>query len=252
MRSIERGPFQGPIVAESGNGLAVLKSGLWVETVVALVTAPATAVSFGGYKPVETHASTLLPDHLRGAILELRRSTSGPPPLPRFPRGRLVAWNSKGKLIPQSFTPGPPLAFAAPVRSWSKGAAAQRGICDVSVSGMGGLELQSAGVVSEIEPHTDVRGRELLNCAHFYYMLNGKWPLEAFVLLDAAHPGATPARLPGMRPLSRHPGVFIGPGPESKELARRIPSAWLLVAEGENTSQRLRMLEHLHATLHLQ
>ncbi|MFZ2050703.1 MAG: hypothetical protein WB698_05855 [Solirubrobacteraceae bacterium] len=119
------------------------------------------------------------------------------------------------------------------------------------MSGVARIELQSGGVVSQIEPHTDVRGRELLNCAHSYYMLNGQWPLEAYVLLDAVHPGAAPASLPGMRPLARRRGVFIGPGPEHEELARRILGAWLVVAEGENTSQRLRLLEHLHVALRL-
>jgi hypothetical protein len=250
-RSIERGPFQGPIVAESGNGLAVLTSGPWVETVVALVTAPVAAVSFKGYKQIETHASTLLPDHLRGVILELRGSASKPLPLPRFPRGHLVAWNRSGKSMPQTFGVGPPLAFGAPVRSWSNGAPARRGVCNISVSGVAKLALQSGGVVSQIEPHTDVRGRELLNCAHSYYMLNGQWPLEAYVLLDAAHPGTTPASFPGMRPLARRRGVFIGPGLQREELARRILGAWLVVAEGEDTSQRLRLLEHLHVALHL-
>jgi hypothetical protein len=71
------------------------------------------------------------------------------------------------------------------------------------------------------------------------------------MLLDAAHPGATPASLLGMRLLAGHRGVFIGPGSESGELARRIPGAWLLVSQGANISQRLTLLEHPHATLHL-
>jgi hypothetical protein len=34
-------------------------------------------------------------------------------------------------------------------------------------------------------------------------------------------------------------------------IARRIPGAWLVVANGENLQQRLILLEHLHATVHL-
>jgi hypothetical protein len=71
------------------------------------------------------------------------------------------------------------------------------------------------------------------------------------MLLDAAHPGVTPAPLPGMQPLVGHSGVFIGPGPESGELARRIPGAWLVVADGEDLAQRLVLLEHLQAKVNL-
>lgn len=242
-------------MAESGNGFVVLQGqGLWVSTVIALVRAPVVAVSFKGYKQIATHANTMLPDHLRGAIIELRDGSMSGPLLkpPRFPRGSLIAWSKAGKPIAQTFTPGPPLAFEVPVRSWSNAAPARRGVCGISVSGIAGLELRSGGVVSELTPHADVLGKEFLNCAHSYYLLDEKWPLDAYVLLDAAHPGATPAPLPGMRPLTGHRGVFIGPGPESGELARRIPGAWLVISAGEGTSQRLRLLEHLHVTLHLQ
>lgn len=251
--STERGPFQGPIVAESGRGLAVLKeSGPWVSMVVVLVKAPVAAVSLRGYKQIATHASALLPDHLRGAVVELRGRASGHPlRFPRFPHGHLIAWSRRGEPIPQTFALGPPLTFGVPVRTWSNGAPAQRGVCNVSVKGIAGLEQPSGGVVSEIAPHIDVLSREFLNCAHSYYLLNGKWPLEAYVLLDAARPGVTPARLPGMRPLDGPHGVFVGPGPEDDELARRVAGAWLVVAEGEDSAQRLALLDHLHVTLHL-
>ncbi len=249
--SIE-GPFQGPIVAEAGNPLAFWKGGsLWVKRVVVLTTAQVAAVSYQGYKPIGTHASKLLPDHLRGALIELRGRASKPLAAAHFPKGHLIAWSRSGKPIPQTFTKGRPLAFGVPVRSWSNSAPAQHGVCGISVTGVPGLELQSGGVISEIEPHADVLGREYLDCAHSYYELNGKWPLDAYMLLDAAHPGTTPASLPGMRPFARHSGVLIGPGPGSGELARRIPGAWLVVTAGEGISQRLMLLEHLHATLHL-
>jgi hypothetical protein len=251
-RASEGQTFQGPIVAESGNGLVALKGGgTWISTVVVLVSAPVAAVSFEGHKRIATHASALLPDHLRGAIVELRGPKADPLRLPRFPRGHLIAESRSGKQIPQTFTKGRPLAFEVSVRSWSNGAPVPRGVCGMSVSGVPGLELQSGGVVSAIEPHTDLRGREFLDCAHSYYLLNQKWPLDAYMLLDAAHPGATPAPLPGMQPLAGHRGVFIGPGPDNGELARRIPGAWLAVTAGESFSQRLMLLKHLHATLHL-
>lgn len=214
---------------------------------VALVEAPVAAVSFKGYPRIATHASALLPDHLRGAIIKL----SKPLRSPRFPLGHLIAWNRSGKPIPQTFTKGRALTFEMPVRGWSNGAPAPRGVCEIDVSGVRGLEPQSGGVVNEVEPHADVLGREFLDCAHSYYLLNQSWPLDAYVLLDAAHPGVTPAPLPGMRPLAGHRGVFIGPGPDNGELARPIPGAWLVVTAGEGISRRLMLLKHLHATLHL-
>jgi hypothetical protein len=254
-RSIAGGPFRGPIVAETGNQIAVIDgvSGPVVMRVVALTTAQVAAVSFRGHKRIATHASALLPDHLRSAIVELRGRFSGHPLwLPRFPRGHLIAWSRSGKPVPQTYALGPPLTFGTSVLSWSNGTPAQRGVCGISASGFAGLEQRSGGVVSEITPHVDLLGREFLNCANSFYLLNRKWPLEAYVLLDAAHPGATPAPLPGMQPLAGRRGVFIGPGPVSGEVARRIPGAWLVVSAGEDTAQRLTLLEHLRTTLHLQ
>ncbi len=242
-----RGSLQGPILVESGHRIAFLEKRRWVSGVVALVQPRVAAVSFQGYGRIATRTSALLPDHLRGAVIRL----SSPLRSPGFPLGNLIAWSGSGKRIPQTFTKGRSLTFGMPVRRWSNGIPAPRGVCEISVRGVGGLEPQSGGVVSEVEPHADVLGREFLDCAHSYYLLNQKWPLDAYVLLDAAHPGTTPAPLPGMRPLAQHRGVFIGPDPESGELARRVPGAWLVVAAGEGVSQRLVLLKHLHATLHL-
>lgn len=251
-RSVTEGPFQGPIVAESGERIAVLKDdGLWVKTVVALVTAPVVAVSFKGYKPIATHADALLPNHLRGAIIKLRSRSYKPPSLPHFPSGHLIAWGRNGRPISQKFTQGHSLTFGMPVRSWSNGAPARRGVCNIGASGLTGLKLQSGAVASEVRPHADELGKEFVNCAHSYYLLHGKWPLEAYVLLDAAHPGATPASLPGMVPLQSYRGVFVGPGASDMELARRIPGAWVLVSEGKDLQQRLSLLEHLHVMLHI-
>jgi hypothetical protein len=244
---LKKGRSRGRSWSSRGTELRFLERRRWVSGVVALVQPRVAAVSFQGYGRIATRTSALLPDHLRGAVIRL----SSPLRSPGFPLGDLIAWSGSGKRIPQTFTKGRSLTFGMPVRRWSNGIPAPRGVCEISVSGVGGLEPQSGGVVSEVEPHADVLGREFLDCAHFYYLLNQKWPLDAYVLLDAANPGATPAPLPGMRPLAQHRGVFIGPDPESGELARRIPGAWLVVAAGEGVSQRLMLLRHLHVTLRL-
>lgn len=61
--------------------------------------------------------------------------------------------------------------------------------------------------MTTVKPHPDVRGREFVGCADTTYLL-GNRPLIAGVLLDAAHPGSTPASLPAMRPLAGHLGIF--------------------------------------------
>jgi hypothetical protein len=83
-------------------------------------------------------------------------------------------------------------------------------------------------------------------------------PLVASVLLDAGHPGGTPTSLPGMKSLPAHPGVFEalggaigGLGDNGHILVRRTPRALLVVADGNGNAQRLALLEHMRATVHL-
>jgi hypothetical protein len=52
-----------------------------------------------------------------------------------------------------------------------------------------------------------------------------------------------------MEPLARHAGFFQVPVAQGEAVARRIPSAWLIVARGSGIAQRLLVLEHLHATV---
>jgi hypothetical protein len=105
-------------------------------------------------------------------------------------------------------------------------------------------------MMTAVRPHKNVRGREFVDCVQVSYLFGG-WPLEVNVLLDGAHPGATPAPLPALRALVGHRGVFEGPGLEAETVARRIPGAWILVARGESLKQRLAALEHLSITLRL-
>jgi hypothetical protein len=104
--------------------------------------------------------------------------------------------------------------------------------------------------MTAVRPHADVRGREFVGCVDTSYLLDG-WPIEASVLLDAEHPGPSPAALPGVRPLRGHAGMFHGPGVEGEAVARRISGGWLVVDKGENLVQRLALLEHLRATVHV-
>jgi hypothetical protein len=257
--------FQGPIVIEHWSGRQSFtsngksSSSRAVKEAIVLTTSEVAAVSLEGRAPIETHAESVLPDQLRAVVVELRgesrrreRGLFGemvPAPLP-FPRSHFTALSSKGEPIPQTRAPGPPLEFHVPSRRWGRSQPAPQGACGVMVGGFAGLTFEGGGVMTAVRPHTDVRGQEFVDCVKTTYML-GNWPLEADVLLDAAHPGSTPAPLPAMRPLAGHPGVFQGPGVEGETVARRIPGAWLLVAKGRGLEQRLTLLEHLRVTMYL-
>ncbi len=102
--------------------------------------------------------------------------------------------------------------------------------------------------MTALSPRPDVRGREFVDCIRTSYILD-RWPIEANILLDAAHPGASPGPLLATRPLPGHAGVVQGPGVEGDTLARRIPGAWLVVGQGADDQQRLELLEHLRTTI---
>jgi hypothetical protein len=252
--------FDGPIVAEGTQPhVFVVGRGAPARVVIVLTTSQVAEVSFEGYKRVATHADALLPNHMRGAVLELRGRTgearTGESAL-RVSRMldniKIIAWNKDGSPIARTGVSAPALTFGMPSRNWSRDQPAPRGVCSISVDGLDeASSFQEGTVMTAVRPHRDVRGREFVNCAHLDYRLAGRWFIGADVLLDAAHPGAVPVRLPGIRPLPGHAGIFLGAGAEGKELARRIPDAWLLVTQGKDLAQRLALLEHLRATVHL-
>ncbi len=219
-----------------------------------LTTNEVAAVSIDGATAIPTHAESVLPDHLRAAVVELEggavRHVRGshltlPPRPPRF-----TPLDSNGNPIPQTPEAGVPLMFVVPGRGWTRQANAPQGVCEMQSEHLGGLVFQGGFVASQVEPHIGLLGRPFVSCVSESYLFEG-WPLVASVLLDAAHPGSTVAGLPGMKPLLGHPGFFQGPVAEGEAVARRIPGAWLVVARGRGNAQRLRVLKHLHATIHL-
>lgn len=96
-------------------------------------------------------------------------------------------------------------------------------------------------------------GHVLLSCVDTIYIYRSEHHLTGAVLLDASDPGKTPPPLPGMRPLPGHSGIFEGPGSSGKIVARRIPSAWLVVEEedGIGLSVPVELLQKLHASVRL-
>ena len=102
----------------------------------------------------------------------------------------------------------------------------------------------------KVSPHAASVGQEFVSCISTNYSLNN-WPISAAVLINATHPGATPGPLLAMQPAANHPGIFAGPGVGGATIARRINGGWLLVAGGKGLQQRLSLLDHLGATVHI-
>ncbi len=138
------------------------------------------------------------------------------------------------------------------VRWWQKPQPLPPGPCQLRSDGLAGLEPQWGHVAVDIRPYPGrIMGRAFFSCIDSEYYLHG-WPLETAVLLDAQHPGRTPAAIPGMHRLPGAPGTVAAPGDWHGELvASRRGNSWLVVAGGSGTAQRLDVLRHLTATVSL-
>lgn len=246
--------FEGPIVAQSESGQGPPQH--QIATVV--TTSEVAAVSIDGGQAIPTQGDAILPDHLRTVVVEVQGGPSvrvpgfgiGPKPL------QVIALNSKNEPI-QWAVPRGSLLFVTPSRRWESPAKAPRGPCELHIEPMPGLMAERGLVVDRVEPHVGLRVRPILSCVSTSFSFKGS-QLTAAVLLDATHPGTTPTSLPAMRPLAAHSGIFEALGgaigglaDNGRILARRVPGAWLVVSGSESEAQRLALLEHLHATVHL-
>jgi hypothetical protein len=244
--------FSGPIISEEWTGRSSTTTEA-VDEAVVLTTSSVAAVSLEGSAPYAMHGYAL-PDHLRGIVIDLRGTShqhalGTAVPLP-FPTAHFTALSSKGQAIRQTHAPGPPLGFAVPARTWGPRARQPAGVCSLHQRALPGLVSEGGGVMTVARDHPAVRGREFVDCLQVRYLLDS-WPLEVDVLLDAAHPGSTPALLPEMHVVPGHRGLFQGPTVEGEAIARRVAGAWLIVSKGEGQQQRLSLLEHLRANVQL-
>jgi hypothetical protein len=224
------------------------------------------AVSFEGRKPVPTRSDGL-PFGLRFAVARVRHQGTAP-----------VALDARGQRIPmRGFGTFPKRhSFEGPYapRRWRAPQAPPSGACELSVSTMAGLRAAGGAVVPELKGYRVLDSRAFQSCADTAYTLNGSL-LIAAVLLDAEHPGSTPGPLPDMTPVRGAAGLFETPGTQLEvslillrrlgltgaELrpaeiqpavltAKRVPGAWLVVADGTSSAQRIEVLRRLRATVH--
>ena len=228
-----------PIVTTLSSGSVRTRT----ESVVVLTTPAVASVLVNGTRRVPTRVVPGLLFGLRAAHVVLPvhvvRSPSGRLGFTAPPEPRLLALSASGRPLP---TP--------PVIPNRLPGATVSGPCRLTADGIPGLAAQWSHVASSIVPApAGLVGPAFFSCVDVEYYLR-KWPLDAAVLLDAAHPGSPPAAIPGLRPVTGYPGFFNGPGDFKGELtAIRRGEAWLVVAGGSGFAQRLRVLSHLSATV---
>jgi hypothetical protein len=239
-----------PIIAETWES-----SSLPTVTVgYALTTSRVVSVSIDGGSSIPTSAETALPDGLRAVVIEIPGLNPERERLPRF-----TPLDAKGDMIRQSPGRGTEIRGGAlsrevPIRNLKDPARPSSGPCRIAAGNLPGLTTEGGSVIAEVKAYRGLIGQGYISCASTSYSLSG-WPLLACVLLDAGHPGAVPPPLPAMKPLRGHPGVFEAPGsegwsPERAQFARRVHGGWLVVARAK-PRQRLTLLEHLRAAVHV-
>ena len=219
-----------------------------------LVTAPdVAAVLVNGSRRIPTVALPGLPYGLRAVrvvtpldVRSLRHARQGFAAL-REPR--MVALDGSGRPLAQPpIAPGKSGAVVRPVRAGSSGS----GPCSLYARGVPGLAAQWSHVASAIRPFTGALvGHALFSCIDTEFYLR-HWPLDAAVLLDAAHPGSRPAAIPGFVPVPADPGYYGGsPDFKGNLTAVRSGDVWLVVAGGSGLAQRLDLLRHLTPVVRL-
>ena len=237
-----------PFVMVQGEGVG--GSHRW--TTVAVTLPEVAGVLVEGKTPAEgaARASTTplpgLPYGLRGARIVTRSEE----PSGRLPRHRppgpksVVALNAAGQ--PISYNPARTIPFQGAIRPWRSPGQPPRGPCELRASGVPGLVARGGKVMSDIRPYPQrIFGRAFLACIDTEYQLH-HMPLDAEILLDAAHPGTRPAAIPGFKAVPGAPGFFSEGGALT---ARRAANAWLIARQGSGLAQRMRLLRHLTPTV---
>jgi hypothetical protein len=202
------------------------------QTQVAVTDPQITAVLVDGHRSVQTKTLPGLPYGLRAARVLTRAGA------------KLAALDAHGTRVTQAWSQTP---RQATVRRWRYPQRQPSGACGLSVSALPAIATRGGAVATTLRPFPgQLIGNAFLPCAESEFRL-GREPLKAMVVLDAAQPGARVADLPGLHPIRAAPGIFAGGG----LTAMRSGNAWLVVGQGSGPAQRMLLLHHLGASLHL-
>ncbi len=222
--------------------------------VSALTTNKTTAVSIAGGPLIPTRAEPSLADGLRAVFVEIHYQHR--PKHEACPK--YEPFNPMGKPVGVGRAPDIPLGIQVPGRvEWRRvekrgTVRPPDGVCEIGPFDLPQFSAHGGIVVRRIVPSQVPLVPAFASCASTDYFSRAGILIEAAVLLDASHPGIEPARLPGMKPVARHPGTFEAQGPEGRLVGRRIHGAWLIAEEGDSgRGESLSLLEHLRATVNL-
>ncbi len=247
-----------PVIPTAGGGLQggiLVEPRSHTETITLLLPDEAVGILVDGQR---VHAVTIasLPYHLRLAAVTIpRRGTPStpagnapPPPGPPTPQS-LLAINAQGRILR---SPPTPAHEPGPRRViwWARPTALPHGPCQIHAHGMPNLQPQWGHVATSITPYPQrIIGRAFYSCIDTEYYVH-HWPLETAILLDAQHPGSTPAAIPGLTRVPAAAAFYNGPGDfRGGQTAIRKGNAWLVVAGGSGLAQRIEVLTHLTATV---
>jgi hypothetical protein len=240
--------LRGPIIVEDWHGQGPPP----VNIGVALTTSEVAGLTVGKGPTIPTRRESALPDTLRAAVIDVYGpgvpepgfNITGPPPPPRF-----IPVNARGVPLAQTNAPRAPIWFTVPTRRWRTPTTTPRGVCQIRTTRLAGLVETEGAIATRLIAPREPIARPLLSCISISYRL-GRWSLIAGLLIDASHPGSTPSRLPALSPIP-HSSAVQALDSQGGIVARRVPGAWLIVGNGKGLQQRLTLLEHLRATVHL-
>lgn len=220
-------------------------------TGLVLTSGQGVAISVDGGPPIPTRALPSMPFGLRAAMYTLTG-------LPLTPKGVRPAQPSvvalDANMQPLPLPPEAEAMTRSPVletRNWERPAPPARGVCSISAHGPLGLETELGSVASLLHPLRGVPGDPDITCATTTYSWQSESNLIASVLLDADHPGRTPAPISAFAPVLAHPGLFATRQDEGVLVGKRVPGAWLVLEGGESLRERLALLAHLGAQVRL-
>jgi hypothetical protein len=122
------------------------------------------------------------------------------------------------------------------------------GGCEIDTNRLAGATPEYGFVVQHVRGFPQLSAEDYLSCASADFTYHGREVLAA-ILLDAQHPGATPALLPNVRRVSQRSRAFSLAtslaGGSASIAARRVGDAWLVVQAAGSVRERLAVLAGL-------
>ena len=213
------------------------------------------AIQLPGSRPVLT-TSARLPFGYRAAVFQYVEPTGRLASSTSDEQFGIAAVDASGEQISYDGSGMP----NEPTKAWGPGQTPAAGSCSVTARAGANLTFGVGSVVTSIVPAPRVVGAAFLPCLERNVRLDSTSPnslpidervMQIYVLLNASDPSAPAPPLSYMQPLPGHPGIFNNaelPLPDALSngmTARRVGNAWLAVAGGRSTQQRLVVLSQI-------